>query len=36
VALSSYRHDEALRARVATAIEARTEVSLHTAFARAF
>ena len=35
-ALGTYRHDEALRARVATAMEARTDVSLHTAFARAF
>jgi hypothetical protein len=31
-----YRHDEVLRARVATAIEARTDVSLRTAFARVF
>ena len=35
-ALGTYRHDEVLRARVATAIEARTDVSLRTAFARAF
>ena len=35
-ALGTYRHDEVLRARVATAIEARTDVSLRTAFARVF
>jgi HEAT repeat protein len=35
-ALATYRHDEALRARVASAIEARTDLDLRPTFAKAF
>jgi hypothetical protein len=35
-ALATYRHDDTLRARVSRAIEARTDLDLRPAFAKAF
>jgi len=35
-ALGAYRYDEALRGRVASAVERRTDVDLHAAFSKAF
>src|SRR5262245_9743329 len=35
-ALATFRHDEALRSRVAAAVEARRDVDLHPAYRKAF
>ena len=35
-ALGTYRHDDALRARVRSAVENRTDLDLRAAFAKAF